>query len=80
MSAMHKVTGNVTAVSEQSFSHAAKEPTSRDTAIASEIWGKHGSKTSGRIEMFLKLGRGISKKGSFLSIGTNETEEAESSG
>lgn len=25
VSAMHKVTGNVTAVSEQSFSHAAKE-------------------------------------------------------
>lgn len=57
-----------------------RKPTSRDTAITSEIWGKHGSKTSGRIEMFLKVRRGISKKGSFLGIGTNETEEAESSG
>lgn len=37
--------------------------TSRDTGIASEIWGQHVSKTSGRIEMFLKVQRGISREG-----------------
>lgn len=41
------------------------KPASKDTAIASEIWEQHVSKTSGRIEMFLKVGRGISGEGLF---------------
>lgn len=42
-----------------------RKATSRDTAIASEIWGQQVSKTSGRIEIFLKVGRGISREGLF---------------